>query len=433
MATDKSQKTIRVHHVTRLEGHGDITAEIKDGILQQVRFSVVEAPRFFEAFLRGHHHAEVVHMASRVCGICAVSHKCAALKATETALGVTVSRQTELLRRLAYHGEILSSHVLHIYFLAGPDFFGVPSIFPLVEQHREMIRRAMRLKKLGYDLSAVVAGRHTHPISMVVGGFTFTHQTEILAGMKDRINEGLEDLRLTVRTLQGIDLPDLERESEYVSLTHPDRYAFYDGDILSSDLEKTVSPDRYREVIEEYVVDYSTAKYARWNRPEYMTGALARFNNNYRQLTDGAKTAADDLGLKHPCHKPFMNTIAQIVECVHCLEDALKILETLLEKGIQSGKEHERVENRAGRGVGAVEAPRGILFHEYEYDADGKCLSANMVIPTAQNLANLEADMRAYIPVIAGEPRETIVHRLEMLVRAYDPCISCSTHVLDCR
>ena len=118
-----TNRSIAVHHVTRIEGHGDITAEIKDGALEQVRFSVVEAPRFFEAFLRGHHHNEVTHMASRICGICAVSHKCAALKATEAALGVAISDQTHLLRRLAYHGEVLSSHILHIYFLAGPDFF----------------------------------------------------------------------------------------------------------------------------------------------------------------------------------------------------------------------------------------------------------------------------------------------------------------------
>ncbi len=426
-------KSINVHHVTRVEGHGDIIAEIKDGIVQQLRFSVVEAPRFFEAFLRGHHFSEVIHMASRVCGICAVSHKCAALKATESALGVTISRQTERLRRLAYHGEILSSHILHIYFLAGPDFFGVPSILPLVEREPEMIRRAMRLKKLGYDLSAVVVGRHTHPIAMTVGGFTFTQEIDQLTQMQERVKQGLEDLRDTVRTLRKVELPHLERETEYVSLTHADRYAFYDGEILSSDQGEPLPSDTYREVIKEYVVDYSTAKYARWNRPEYMTGALARFNNNYDQLTDGAKTAAGELGLPHPCHKPFMITIAQLVECVHCLEDAGEILQTLLAQGIQANTEHEKVEDRAGTGVGAVEAPRGILFHEYQYDDRGKCLSANMVIPTAQNLANLEADMRAFAPTIAHESAETITHLLEMLVRAYDPCISCSTHVIDRR
>jgi len=426
-------KTIDVHHVTRIEGHGDIFAEIRDGVLREVRFSVVEAPRFFEAFLRGQHHQEVAHIASRICGICAVSHKCAALKAAEMALGVGISDQTRLLRRLAYHGEVLSSHILHIYFLAGPDFFDVPSVLPLARSNPDMVRRAMGLKKLGYDLSAVVAGRHTHPVAMVVGGFTFVHDAEKLAEMKQRVDDALADMRETIRTLKEIDLPDFERETEFVSLQHPGRYAFYEGEIRSSDREETVPVDRYREVVEEYVVPHSTAKYARWNRPEYMTGALARVNNNFDQLSDGAKTAADDLGLTVPCFNPFMNTAAQAVECVHCLEDSLDILNTLLKRGIDPDAECESVTDRAGSGIGAVEAPRGILFHEYEYDDAGKCRYANHLIPTAQNLANLEADMRAYAPILATESRETITRRLEMLVRAYDPCISCSTHVIDLR
>ncbi len=426
-------KTIDVHHVTRVEGHGDVFAEIRDGALRDVRFSVVEAPRFFEAFLRGQHHQEVTHIASRICGICTVSHKCAALKATETALGVDVSEQTRILRRLAYHGEVLSSHILHIYFLAVPDFFDVPSVLSLVRSDPEMIRRAMGLKKLGYDLSAVVAGRHTHPVAMVVGGFTFVHNTERLAEIKERVAAALTEMRETIRTLKEIDLPDFERETEYVSLQHPERYAFYEGEIRSSDMAETVPADRYREVLEEYVVPHSTAKYARWNRPEYMTGALARVNNNFAQLSDGARTAAADLGLRVPCFNPFMNTAAQAVECVHCLEDSLDILATLLETGIDPEAECRPVTDRAGSGIGAVEAPRGILFHEYEYDENGKCRYANHLIPTAQNLANLEADMRAYGPTIAGESKETITRRLEMLVRAYDPCISCSTHVIDLR
>jgi coenzyme F420-reducing hydrogenase alpha subunit len=427
-----NRKSVAVHHVTRVEGHGDIIAEIRDGELERVRFAVVEAPRFFEAFLRGHHYEEVTHMASRVCGICAVSHKSAALKAAETALGVEISEQTRQLRRLAYHGEVLSSHVLHIYFLAGPDFFDVPSVLALVERDKAMVRRAMRLKRLGYDLSAAVAGRHTHPVAMRVGGFTFVPGSRKLAEMKDRVDQGLEDLWETARTLRDVELPALERETEYVSLTHPDRYAFYEGDLQSSDLAEPVSPERYREVIDEYVVEDSTAKYARWNRPEYMTGALARFNNNFAQLSDGAKAAAEALGLPHPCHQPFRNTLAQLVECVHCLEDAGEILKGQINGGIPAEPEPD-IPRRAGSGVGAVEAPRGTLFHEYAYDAEGKCRFANMVIPTAQNLANLEADMRAYVPAIADQAEAAITHRLEMLVRAYDPCISCATHVIDLR
>ncbi|MGB6068263.1 MAG: Ni/Fe hydrogenase subunit alpha [Desulfomonilaceae bacterium] len=420
---------IKVHHITRVEGHGDISAEIKNGRLVDVRFAIVEAPRLFEAFLLGRSYDEVTHIAPRVCGICSVSHKCAALKATETALGVEITEQTLLLRRLAFHGEVISSHILHIYFLAGPDFFDVASVFPLVESRPDVVRRAMRMKKLAYDLCSTVLGRHTHPVAMTVGGFTFVQSDKRLAAMRERLKEGLEDVKATVKLFKTINLPKFERETQYVSLKHPAHYAFYDGNLFCSDGE-SVPAGRYREYIREHVVPYSTAKHADRHRSKYMVGALARINNNHGQLSPLALEAARDLGIRLPCHNPFANTFAQIVECAHCLEDSIHIINMLLERGIRAAEEQAEVAPRSGRGVGAVEAPRGTLFHEYEYGANGKCIAANLVIPTAQNLANLEADMRAYVPAIIEQTEESIAHELEMLVRAYDPCISCSTHVI---
>jgi coenzyme F420-reducing hydrogenase alpha subunit len=421
---------IRVHHLTRVEGHGDIVVEIRDGRLAKARFAIVEAPRLFEAFLRGLHYDEVTHIAPRICGICSVSHKSAALKATEAALGVEVSNQTLLLRRLAFHGELIGSHILHVYFLAAPDFFGVPSVFPLAETHPEIVARAMRMKKLAYNLCEVIAGRHTHPVAMTVGGFSFIHSESKLFAMRSELEQGIADLEATVQLFKTINIPQFERETEYVSLHHPDHYALYDGSLCSSGGD-TVAVDRYREIIQEYVVPYSTAKHARWHERQYMVGALARVNNNVDQLSPLAKEAAHDLGLKVPCFNPFMNTVAQIVECAHCLQEGIDFIDTLLEHGIRAEDEQVTVSPRAGRAVAAVEAPRGLLFHEYEYDTDGTCLAANHVIPTAQNLANLEADMHEFVPQIMGGDEDSVTHQLEMLVRAYDPCISCSTHVLN--
>lgn len=421
-------KSIKVHHLTRVEGHGNIEVEIRDGELSEVRFSIVEAPRFFEVFLRGYKYDDVVHMASRICGICAVSHRSAALKATEAALGEEISPQTEFLRRLAFHGEIISSHVLHIYFLAGPDFLGLPSVFPLKDSNPEILKRAIRLKRLGYDLCGAVVGRHTHPVAMKVGGFSFVQDEAELSRMRTRLVESYEDFEATIQFLRTVDLPDFERETEYVSLKHPERYAFYDGDIFSSE-GKAVAIDDYRNAVEEYLVPHSTAKHARWNLSQYMVGALARVNNNFDQLTPRAKKAAEDLALSVPCRNPFMLTQAQAVECIHCVDESIQLIDTLLERGLR--EEMNRIRPRAGVGVGAVEAPRGTLFHEYEYDADGICLAANHLIPTAQNLANLEEDMRSFVPAIAGEDEETIRVKLEMLVRAYDPCISCATHTVN--
>ncbi len=424
-----SDATIDVHHLTRVEGHGDIRVEIADGRLVEAQFAIVEAPRFFEGFLRDLPYDEVTHVASRICGICAASHKCAALKATEQALGVEVSPQTEMLRRIAFHGEVLSSHLLHIYFLAAPDFLGLPSVMPLVHGDPDLVKRAMRLKALGYDLTAVVAGRHPHPIAMTVGGFSFLIAEDDLLAIRRRLVDAREDLQATIELFAEASIPEFERETEYVSLTHPDRYALYDGDLYSSEGHK-MPARRYRDAIEERVVDHSTAKHARWNRPEYMVGALARFNNNFDQLHPAARHAAARLGLEPPASNPFLITVAQLVECVHCAEDAIELIDEVLERGLDPGQQQAEVVPREGTGVGAVEAPRGTLLHEYSYDGDGRCTSANHVIPTAQNLANLEADMRQFVPGILERSKDSIEQLLEMLVRAYDPCISCATHMV---
>ncbi len=244
--------------------------------------------------------------------------------------------------------------------------------------------------------------------------------------LRERIVQGLADMQETVKLYKSLAIPQFERETEYVSLTHPDRCPFYRGDLHSSE-GRTIPAADYRTAIHEYVVPHSTAKHAKWNRPEYMVGALARVNNNFSRLRPAAQQAATELGLEVPCHNPFMITAAQVVETTHCLEDSVGLIDTILSNGLSAVDEEAGVVPNPGVGVGVVEAPRGILFHEYGYDVHGNCTSANHVIPTSQNLANLEADMRAYVPQIVNETQEALTHRLEMMVRAYDPCISCST------
>jgi sulfhydrogenase subunit alpha len=423
------EQDIHVHHITRVEGHGDLTVKLINGKLHDVQFAVIEAPRFFESFLLGNLYDEVTHMASRICGICAVSHNNAALKATEAALGVEVSDQTRLLRRLSLHGELLGSHALHIFFLALPDYFGAASIFELLGSHRDDVLRGMRLKKLGYDLSAAVVGRHIHPVSTCVGGYSFVHSEARLSEMRQELERAIEDIKASVRLFRTIALPEFERETEYVSLRHPYHYPVYEGDLYSSD-GHSIGAEEYKEVIQEYVVPYSTAKYARWNRPQYMVGALARINNNYVRLNPLAKETAEGLGLRIPCFNPFKIMIAQLVECAHVVEESINFIDILLGRGIHEEEERAPVPRKPGRGVGAVEAPRGTLFHEYEYDANGRCTAVNQVIPTAQNLGNLEADLRAYATSISDGSVAAIEDQLSMLVRAYDPCISCSTHLV---
>ncbi|MCJ7493401.1 MAG: Ni/Fe hydrogenase subunit alpha [Deltaproteobacteria bacterium] len=418
---------VNVDHITRVEGHGNIVVNVKEGKIEECKWEVVEAPRFFEAFVRGRSYLEIAHITSRICGICSIGHTLCSLQATEAAMGVKISEQTRLLRRILIQGENLQSHVLHSYFLAAPDFVGAPSVFPLVQTHPEVVIRALRMKKLANDLCDVFGGRTVHPITPTVNGFTKLPEIKDIKEIRRRLVAAGPDLEATLALFKTLKIPDFQRETEYISLKSKEEYALYEGVIASTDAGTTPVAN-YRNWTNEYLVPQSTAKYTKHVRDSYMVGALARFNNNHDQLPARAQKAAEELGLKAPCYNPFMNTVVQVVEVVHALDESIRLIDELLDKGLK--EEDRRILLKAGRGVGSVDVPRGILFHDYTYDKNGICVEANCIIPTNQNHANIQKDMEALLPQVLDRPQEEIRLSLEMLVRAYDPCISCSTHLL---
>lgn len=421
---------VNVHHVTRVEGHGNIVVDIRDGTVEKCELQIVESPRFFEAMLRDRPYHQASHITSRICGICAIGHATASLRATEHALQVQVSEQTRLLRELAFHGELLDSHILHVYMLVAPDFLNVDSVIPLATTHPEIVKRALRMKKFSGDLCQAIVGRHTHPIAMTVGGFTHFVSVRELIALREQAQALLADVDATVELFGSLPWPTFERPTEYVALVHPDRYGFIDGTIGSTDGYE-LPIEEYRQVTNERLEPHSTAKHTAFNRGSYMVGALARFNLKHQHLSARAKAAAEHLGLKAPCYRPFMNSAAQVVEIVHCVDDAIRLLDELIQRGVVPEAPAPVTLRPGARGVGACDVPRGILFHEYQIGENGLIQEANCIIPTGQNLGNVDRDMRALVPTLITEPEDQIRHKMEMLVRAYDPCISCSTHFLN--
>ncbi len=430
---------IYVHHVARVEGHGNIVVDVKNGELKDVKLEIVESPRFFEAMLVGRRFPEAVHITSRICGICSISHTCASLKAAEDALGIKPSWQTETLRKILMDAEMLDSHALHSFFLAAPDFFGVPSVIPMVATNPDVVKTAVGFKKLAHDICDVMVGRHTHPISMAIDGFTNLVTEDQMSELLHKIKLSLKkDVPGTIEFFSKLKFPEFERKTDYACLVNPAEYPFYDGMIKSSETGVYKHRD-YKQKVAERVVDHSSAKHAFGPVKPYMVGALSRFNTNFNQLKPKAREAAEVLGLEVPSYNPYHITLAQLVELVHSLETMVDRIEELLSRGIKD----ERLERppiagwtaklppvKKSWGVGVVEAPRGMLIHEYRINNNGLIDAANCIIPTAQNLANIEDDMRKLVPEILGKPKEDITLLLEMLVRAYDPCISCSTHML---
>ncbi|MFA7160260.1 MAG: Ni/Fe hydrogenase subunit alpha [Kiritimatiellia bacterium] len=422
------RQVIEVHHVTRLEGHGNIYLSLRRGKVEKVEWQVPEAPRFFEAMVLGRSWEDIQTIVSRICGICSVTHSLAALKAIENAMGIRVSRQTDRLRMLTHYAEQVESHVLHVGYLVAPDLFGMKSVVPLAAASPELVKLVIRLHRLGNRWMELLGGRMTHPVTMKPGGFSKLPTEKELLGLKRQLLDAIPLFQNVAEAVAGLKdkLPAFERETEYVALVRKGEYTFYHGDIGSSDAPKPHPVADFESAVNEYVSPQSTAKWARWHRESYAVGALARYNLNSRHLLPLARSAAGMFGLGLKSCNPFHNSLAQLVECFQVVEHSLELLEAQLQAGIRNDK--IRINPRAGEGAGAVEAPRGTLFHRYAFDKKGRCRRANLCIPTNQNHANIQKDFEVLAPQIAGRPPEEIRLLLEMLVRAYDPCISCSTH-----
>lgn len=422
---------VDVHHITRVEGHGNIVVDVKEGNINKIEWQVPEAPRFFEAMVVGREYHEVATITSRICGICSIGHTFASLKATEAAMGIEISEQTRKLRELLLHGETLQSHILHVCYLVVPDLLKVNSVFPLIETHTDVVLLVTKLHRLANELCEIIGGRTTHPIRARVGRFSKVPTKKELETLKRRLVESVDDLKKladVVKSLAG-GIPDFTRETEYLALTYDKEYAFYEGECITNDINKPLHVDGYYDIVNEFVVPQSTAKYGKFNRESFMVGALARYNNNYKQLTPLSTSVAGMLGLDGPNYNPFMNNIAQVVESVFAVERSIEIIDELLQTELKTEKNEIKV--KAGRGVGSVEVPRGILFHEYTYDENGICTDANCVIPTNLNHNNIQLDFEKYVKENLSMDEKEMGFNLEMLVRAYDPCISCSTHFLN--
>ncbi|MEK6745251.1 MAG: Ni/Fe hydrogenase subunit alpha [Nitrospirota bacterium] len=423
----KITQNIDIRHLTRVEGHGNIKIAIKEGKVEQATWEVVETPRFFEAMLVGKKWENAPWICGRICGICSIGHTLASIRAVENAFGIVPTDQTSKLRLLLKHMETLQSHVLHLYFLAAPDFVNVGSVFPLIDSHPDVIKRAAKIKLLANDLCDCVGGRRMHPTRTVIGGFTMLPGKEELVKFKYRLQDVVDDLTRTADLFRQFVIPDFTRETEFVSLKGDGDYPFIGGDLVSTD-GVVKKEHEYRLMTNEYMVGQSTSKWSKLSRQSFAVGALARLNNNFAFLHPAAKELSLSFGLKPVNHNPYMNNIAQLVECMHVVMESIDLINGMLDRELQEPR--QKVVPREGIGVGAVEVPRGILYHCYEFDKEGRIVKSDCVIPTSQNHANIQHDLMALAEQYAREGKKDrdIELLAQMLVRSYDPCISCSVH-----
>ncbi len=428
-----SRTSISVDHIARVEGHGDIHLVIEDGAVATCEFSVVEPARLFESMVRGRYFEEVPYIASRVCGICSSSHVITDLRAVEQIFGVEVSDRTRALRELLVYGSYLQNHATHLFVFAAPDFLGHKSVFPLADAAPELFEDALGLKALGNELCTKIGGRSIHPITAVVGGFTHEISRDEYLALADKLEGAIDFACSCVDLFNDFNVVDIETEGDMLAMVAPGAYPVIDSDtarFVRAGYEFNCA--QVDDEIEEYAVGHSAAFFARARRTgkPYMTAALARINASWDHLSKRARYAAAKAGLRPPAFNPFANNIAQAVEIVDALDRCAGLCRRLAADEFEGSSAPVSFEVRAGRGVGFTEAPRGVLFHALELDEAGRVKRASIMTPTAQNVANLEADMRQLAERLVKEGASADAVRLEVekLVRAYDPCLSCSVH-----
>lgn len=419
-------KTVKVDYLARVEGEGALYIKVKGNEVLDVKFKIFEAPRFFEAFLRGRKYYEVPDITARICGICPLAYQMSSVHAFEDAFGVRVEGPLRELRRLFYCGEWIESHALHAFLLHAPDFLGYDDALRMAKDHPDIVKKALFVKKVGNDVMIRLGGREIHPVSVCVGGFYKVPTKRQVEAMKEDLKKGLDLSIELLRWVADLKFPDFEQDYEFVSLRHPDEYPFNEGRIVSNK-GLDIPIREYEDNFVEEHVPYTNALHSYIKgRGSYMVGPLARINLNYDKLWDRTRDTLKSIGFKVPCRNPFKSIIARCAETAYSFEEALRIIDEYKEP------EKPRVdyEVKAGRGCGCTEAPRGILYHRYDVAEDGTVLSAKIVPPTSQNQKRIEDDLRAMAPSVMKLPYEKAVWRFEQAVRNYDPCISCATHFL---
>ncbi|MBN2566647.1 Ni/Fe hydrogenase subunit alpha [Candidatus Woesearchaeota archaeon] len=419
--------SITVNHICKVEGHASLVLEIERGRVKRCELRAIEGARFFEGILVGRPWDEAKEITSRICGICSVVHSMTSLKAMEAALGVEPSRQTRLLREVMMIGERIRSHATHLYFLALPDYLGYESALAMAPKYPEEVKRALALVKLGNEIVIALGARQMHPVSSVPGGFTHVPSDRTMNGLLDRLKLARKDCVETLRLFASLPYPQLENPTEHLSLGKSDLGPLLDGKVVT-DQGLNIEPKDYVKHIEERIEPYATSKFAVREGKGYMVGALSRLINNPEAVTAEISRVMDKEGFHLQTQNPFHNNVAQAIELVHWTDVAVRLLDGA------SFTPEKPVEARPkeGRGVAAGEAPRGILFHDYTTGKDGRVTRCNIITPTCQNLRNMESDIRAYVQQLLAERKGkgAIVLEIEKLIRAYDPCFSCSTHFL---
>ncbi|MGA7180738.1 MAG: Ni/Fe hydrogenase subunit alpha [Thiobacillaceae bacterium] len=421
------QRTVSIHVpvLTRVEGEGALHLHISRGRIEELKLQIYEPPRFFEKFLEGRSFQEVPDLVARICGICPVAYQITAAQTLEKLFGVELSPWARAMRRAMYCGEWIQSHSLHIHLLAAPDFFGYDSAIAMAKDHPDVIRRGLKLQAAGNALMDLFGARSVHPVGVKVGGFHHAPTKEQVGRMLEQLDEALPLAEELVRWAAAIVMPQDDQVFSSVAVSDG-HYGIESGAIASSQA-MSIPAEEFEQRFIEYQAPHSTAFFSHLDGQPYLVGPLARMNLNVKQLPASIQALLAETILIFPSTNMFMSMAARAVEILYALGEARR----LLQHYERPARPDVNVSPRAGVAMGCTEAPRGLLWHRYETDADGRILSARIVPPTSQNQTRIEEDLRLSLTAFGLDHEDSALRlHCEKVIRNYDPCISCATHFL---
>ncbi len=431
-----NKKTVPVNFpvLSRVEGEGALEFNLDQGRIEDLKLRIFEPPRYFEKFLQGRHYSEVPDIVARICGICPVAYQMTAVQALESLLVPDMPEDFSLwlqkMRQVLYCGEWIQSHALHIHLLAAPDLFGFNSAISMAEKYPDIVRRGVTLQALGNDIIRLLGARSVHPVGVKVGGFHKAPDPEAVNKLLEQLEALKKEACELVLWLDSLDLPESRQEFISVSLHNEENYAVYQGRIISNQ-GLNISCEQYQQYFKEFQQPQSTAFHSHLNGQPYLVGPLARLNNNADQLKPEVRSLAAQLSVDFPDNNMFNSIIARGIEIYSCILTAIDLLQDYS----PLAQAWQPVRLQAGECSGATEAPRGLLWHYYKLDKDGLIIKADIIPPTSQNQARIEQDLQTTLQTYLLEQPENysedkVRHLGEMVIRNYDPCISCATHFL---
>ena len=442
-------RSLQIDPVTRIEGHAKVQLELNDdGTVEAASMHILEF-RGFEKFVEGMQVELMPTLTTRICGTCPHAHHLVAAKAVDRVFNVTPPPAALLLRQLLNCGSIIHSHAIHFFALAGPDLLlGIDapaakrSVVALLDAAPELARQALRLRSLGQRIAEIVGGRGTHPVTCVAGGMSSGIDAEQYAQLKRLATEALDLARVALAEGKRALLRDesllraLPLAVADMGTVHDDHLDLYDGQLRVRRADGTRAADfdvaDYRSLLFEEALPHTYSKQVRFRDPEgeaipYRVGPQARLNVVGDIDTPLANEELQQLRSRFgdPCHFPVVAHYARLVELLHHAERAVELL---ADETIAGSTVRTPISSAPRAAVAHVEAPRGVLIHDYDVDTNGIVRGANFLVATQHNLSSINATVKAAADHFLARPEAELLNGVEFAIRCYDPCLSCSTH-----